>query len=573
MEINQLYEAIAQEGSQRAAARALGMPESTLRLHLKRAASAPDTAPPVQLPLEFRSYRSPKPVVFEPLSDRPRYFILSSAQDGSEVHESFLQSLKIYAEWLENCEIIISGFTYNKALFEDHDKRSEGVYYAASIDDYIVHDRINIGPKLVFCGEMNTLPTAVQPLSGFESYTRDKWGIFPHVKVQLKSIPTAKNALSKQIMTTGAVTLPNYVRKKAGIKATFHHVVGAVLVELLPNGTFFCRHLLADSLDDGSFYDLDRLITPEGVTQGHRVEALTYGDIHHEKLDLEVSMATWGYIPSARKRLKGIQQRYRPEMDNEGSYIFDESTYVGSFTPLIDYLRPNFEFYHDLSDFAPRNHHNIKDHHFRFKTHAHGTANVKSALLGCASFLSEVVRDDCMAVVVESNHDQALVKWLKTADYRDDPENATFFLEMQASYYRYLSAGNDNPPVFEDFLRENGVPSDVVFVNEDSSFVICGDIECAMHGHLGANGAKASPAAFTRMGMKSNTGHTHSPSITDGAYIGGVSGKMDMGYNRGLSSWAHAHICTYPNGKRTILTMMGGGFFADQIGERWMEAA
>jgi hypothetical protein len=46
--------------------------------------------------------------------------------------------------------------------------------------------------------------------------------------VQLESIPTMKHSRAKQIMTTGTVTLPNYMRKKAGIKAMFHHMIGAV---------------------------------------------------------------------------------------------------------------------------------------------------------------------------------------------------------------------------------------------------------------------------------------------------------------------------------------------------------
>jgi hypothetical protein len=103
-----------------------------------------------------------------------------------------------------------------------------------------------------------------------------------------------------------------------------------------------------------------------------------------------------------------------------------------------------------------------------------------------------------------------------------------------------------------------------VFVSEDNSFTICGNIECGMHGHLGANGARPSPTQFARAGAKSNTGHTHSPAILDGAYVAGVSGSLDMGYNKGLSSWAPAHIVTYPNGKRTILTMCNGTFSADQ---------
>lgn len=535
-------EAIDACGGIRPAARELGIPESTMRDRIKRGVADTLAQNPDQGEFVFTSYRAPRPVIYRPMADRPRYFILTSAQDSSKVHEGFWRCLQNYAEWLENCEILVSGFTYSKTLFEDHDTRSAKVGFHPLVDPYITHERILIGNDadgIEFCGEMNTLPTAVTPLSGFTTYTRHRWGVFPHPKVQLESVPTMKHSRAKQIMTTGAVTLPNYIRKKAGIKAMFHHIVGAVLVELCPDGTFFARHILATSLDDGSFYDLDRHITEEGVTEGHRVEGLTYGDIHHEKLDPTVALATWGYDVSER-------------------VCWDD------YPSLVAALRPNFEFFHDLSDFSPRNHHSIADHHFRFAAHQHNRDNVADALRGCANFLTETRRDDCQQIVVESNHDQALVKWLKTADYRADPENALFFLDCQFYYYKQIRAGVANPPVFEKVLRTFGIPGDTAFVSEDESFVLCGEIECGMHGHLGANGARATPLTFARAGQKSNTGHTHSPSIRDGAYVAGVSGKLDMGYNKGLSSWAQAHIVTYANGKRAILTMCGDKFFADQ---------
>jgi len=490
-------------------------------------------------PQEFKHTPLIEAVQYD-VGDETRYFILTAAQDGSVPHHDFLSNLEAYATWLGNCEIVIAGFTYNKSLFEDHGKAA--AYFDPRCIEHMRNKQLQLGDNLLFCGEMNTLPTAVNPLSGFETYTRDKWGIFPHAKVQLTSVATAKFAPTKILMTTGAVTLPNYVQKKAGIKAGFHHVIGAVLVELLPTGEFFCRHLQADGLgeEEGGFFDLDRRVEQGRVTTGHRIEALTYGDIHHEKLDPVVAATTWDY-------------------DADGAHYPNGRS-------LLDTLKPRYQFFHDLSDFAPRNHHNIKDHHFRFATHSHKTANVRGALAGCAYFLQETKRPWCKSVVVQSNHDNALVTWLKTADYKQDPENAEFFLETELSYHRQLASGVFNPPIFEQTLRAASQDiSGVEFVDEDSSFMIVGDIECAMHGHLGANGAKGSPRQYTRMGSKSNTGHTHSAQIIDGAYVAGVSGKLDQGYNRGLSSWSHSHILTYANGKRTILTMMGDLWFAPRL--------
>lgn len=536
----EMLAAVSEYGGVRTAGRALGIPESTIRMRLKRGLSKVLTYDDAQQEFTFTSNRPLRPSERTVNPERVRNFILTSAQDSSKVHADFWQCLQVYADWLEDCEIIVAGFTYNKKLFEDHDTRSAKVGFAPEVSAFLAFEPVNIGDGLVFCAEQNTLPTAVTPMSGFDAYTRKRWGVFPHPKVHLKSIPTMKGAVAKQQMTTGAVTLPNYIRKKAGIKASFNHICGAVLAELHPDGSWYCRHLLATSLDDGSFYDLDCHITREGVTDGHRVEAISYGDIHHEKLDPTVAMATWGY---------DVKTQRVPDPE---------------FPSLVNFLRPNFGFYHDLSDFSPRNHHNIKDPHFRYAMHRNGTDNVEAALRGSAVFCKETGRQhpDYQIIIVQSNHDNALVKWLKEADYKSDPENALFFLRTQTRYYEYLDKGVSAPPVFEEVLRNNGCPRDIVFVSEDEPFTICGDIECGMHGHLGANGARATPMAFTKMGPKSITGHTHSPMIYDGAYVNGVSGSLDMGYNKGLSSWAHAHTIVYPNGKRTILTMMNGRFYA-----------
>lgn len=545
MQIDYLEE-VAKHGGIRPAARALGMAESTLRYRMKH--GIVEERPAEQIEFTFTSNRLLRPSVYEPLT-HTRYFILTSAQDSSDIHEDFWAALNVYAHWLGECEIIVSGFTYSKKLFEDHDNRSAKVGFHPAIDPFISHERVRIGDEVDFCGEMNTLPTAVTPLSGFSTYTRGRWGVFPHPKVQLESVATMKHERAKQLMTTGAITLPNYVRKKAGIKATFHHQIGAVIVEMTPDGATYCRHLLTTDLENGSFYDLDRHITSEGVTEGHRVEAITYGDVHHEKIDPKVAMLTWGYDCDSHTRW------------SETNWGDDWDVCA---LPLIYRLRPRYEFMHDLCDFTPRNHHSIKDIHFRYAAHVAKGAhdNVQKAMEGTANFLKEVRRDDCTTVVVESNHDQALVKWLKTADYRDDPENAVFFLACQQWVYSQIERGNHSPDIFQEVMRSFGAPDDVVFVNEDQSFIICDDIECGMHGHLGPNGSRGSPLAISRAGKKSNTGHTHSPAIRDGAYVAGVSGRLDMGYNKGPSSWSHSHIITYPNGKRTIITMNRGRFYA-----------
>lgn len=561
MDLQTLQDAITAHGGIRAAGRALGVAESTIRYQLKRATQSSD-GPAVALSadselgfeLKYQHNRLPPPLLFPPL-DRTRYFILTAAQDGTEIHHDFWDCLNVYAEWLEDCEILVSGFTYNKKLFENHDERAEGVFFHEKVDPYIIHNTAFIGDDVAFCGEMNTLPTAVRPLSGFQTYTRKRWGVFPHVKVQLESVPTMKHALTKQIMTTGAITLPNYVRKKAGIKAEFDHIIGAVLVALNPDGTFFCRHLQATSSTDGSFYDLDCHVTRDGVTEGHRVAGITYGDVHIEKIDPEVAMATWGYDPALRAKV--LSTLDTANVDRARSH-FPTKEIVS----VKDFLRPEFEFFQDICDFATRNHHNIGDHHFMLKSYLSGRDKVEDDLQMVADFLAVTHDPETISVVVQSNHDNAYAKWVKTgikSGVQRDSANYRFWLKSESLYCDMLAAGEPEPPIFEAMVRSMGAPDDVIFHPEDKPFEVMG-VECGMHGHLGANGAKASPTAFERMGSKSNTGHVHSPGITSGNYRSGVC-SLEMGYNKGLSSWAITHTVIYPNGRRTLITYMNGGFY------------
>jgi hypothetical protein len=506
-------------------------------------AKSSGTAPEPETPaIAFTDRRLVATRRYDPLPNTTRRFIITSAQDESSVHEPFLDCLQEYARFLGNTELLVAGFTYNKSVYDEGQarataKRDNPIYFHERIRDYLVSDQVEIGDGLLFCGEMNTLPTASNPLSGFETYTRDRWGIFPHAKQRMQTVATAKRKPTKHLFTTGAITRPNYVQKKAGIQAEFHHVIGACIVELMPDGTLFVRHVSTKLDGDGSFQDLDVVVTPNGITEGNRIEALNPGDIHHEKLDPEVALTTFGY-------------------DTQSEQIITRNN-------LVDNLKPKHLFLHDLSDFSPRNHHNIKDHHFLFRTFKQGVDNVAEALRGCSRFVELVRRDGMKVVVVQSNHDNALLTWLKNADYRTDPVNAVFFLETQTDYYRALDEGISDPPIFESVLRDFSADglAGVQFVAEDDSYMVCG-IECAMHGHLGANGARGNPRQFSKMGSKSNTGHTHSPMLFDGSGVAGVSGSLDMGYNRGLSSWDHSHIVTYPNGRRTIITMREGRWFA-----------
>ena len=471
-----------------------------------------------------------------------RTYVLTCAQIETDVHEGFLRNLEVYCREM-NAELLVSGFTYNTSNLRAKGVKEDQWSYDKSIRGYLSNKRRELNSNVVWLGDMNTLPTATSPLSGFKTHTGSKSGVFPHPRISMESVATRQGHLAKTLMTTGCVTLPNYIQKKAGIKAEFHHSLGAVIVEVSDDQVFHLRHIHADS--EGNFYDLTDKFEAGVHTTGHRIEAITCGDIHREKLDPVVAQATWGL---------GIDG-YESEKYN-----------------ILDTLKPKAQFFHDLSDFQPRNHHNRSNASWMFNEYHNGKYTVESALRECAEFLVDSSREFCKSYVVCSNHDTAFEKWLNEADYKEDPENALFFLECQPLRYGAMPQGRQLDIfgyVLGKFMSqintETVLSPRVHFLGIDESCVIKG-IEMGQHGHLGVNGSRNSKS-LSQIGVKCNIAHAHSPSIVEGLYTAGVSGKLQMGYNLGPSGWSHAHILVYPNGQRTVLTLIQGKYTNRKITE------
>lgn len=454
-------------------------------------------------------------------------YIITSAQNSTFVHDDFLKSLKQFSRRYD-AKIIIGTFSYNLNGFQKLEK-GDGEWFDPKITEYVLDEPAQLAEDLLWCGELNILPTAVNPLSGFHSYTKSSSGIIPHAKLQLQSLPRHPKNNPKILYTTGCVTKRNYIKKKAGQKASFHHIYGALVVEVEKSGDWFVRQVVWDE-KTGGFYDLDTLYKPHGWFTNQKVTAINWGDIHSEKIDYSVAM---------------------------GSFI---SSNISS-ESLLDFLKPKYQFCHDIIDFRARNHHNIKDPYFRFKMHNDGIYDsVKNDIDDVCKILMEMNRPWCEIIVVESNHDLALKRWLKESDYKNDPENAIIFLELQLEMYKAIQGGIEDFSIFECAIKNN-LDSfiNVKFLKKDETFKICenfGGIECGYHGDIGNNGSRGNANSFIKNGTRHNIGHSHSASIIDGVYQSGhMMDEKKIGYTSGPTSWSHSHIITYENGKRTIVTM------------------
>jgi len=525
--VREVYERLQ---SWRGVARELGWPRSTVRYYQRLLGVTPLPVAGGDV-LATAAKKMPLPAK----GDVKRY-ILTCAQNNTLHHEAAWANLCALAEHLD-AQILISRFAYNvsawaqqKSVKPGTAKSREDLWYDPELADHYSDDRVELAPGLVWCGESNISPTAVRPLSGLEGYTGRSSAIFPHTKITLESVASGKNEGVKLLYTTGCITQRNYIKRKAGLKAEFHHCYGAVLAEVDSRGNWYVRQLNA-SAHDGTIYDLDLCAKDGEVTGGHRAKAITFGDVHAAQVDEKVAALGWG----------------------DGG--------------MIDILRPEEVHLHDLLDFRARNHHDTRNCHLNFKKFIDGLDDVQEEIEGCVRLIEDLQRSDCKVVVIQSNHDNALTRWLREADYRNDPTNAIVFLKCQTRIYESIANREQNFHLLEWIMQQLGTDREVRFLRTDESYILChersGGIECGMHGHLGPNGARGNARAFSKMGRKTNIGHTHSAAIVDGVYVAGTSSNLDCGYNTGPSSWTHSHIITYPNGKRSIVTMYNGAWRAE----------
>lgn len=488
-----------------------------------------------------------------PIDDpRGRTFLFTGAQNDTAVHPAFWANLCAYAAAL-GAKIVVGPWTYETHWWGENNPLSRA--YDPALTDHLCFGQLAIGDRFVFCGEMNTLPTAARPIGDLVTYSRGRWAVFPHGKVQLKSVAsTDPDVQAHQVMTTGAVTLPKVIPRKAGVKSIFHHVLGATLVEFDAAGDLFCRQIIAT--DDGAFYDLDRHVAGGRVTNGHRVRSVVAGDIHVRKLDPANAAATFGFTEA------GAGVHY---VDN-----------------LVDVLRPEFVFLHDVFDNEARNHHHVGDSGYGFEMAVRGRDRVAAEVEEAAEFLAAVARAGQRTVVVESNHDLGLERYVREGRYRNDGLNSRTGLQLEEAYMafreraaRAMDRGEPVPTfsLFEHAARQalGDDLAGVEWVHDGQSFPVDG-IEHGHHGFRGVNGAKASVEGFARIGRKMSVADGHAPEILEGVYRAGVM-ALRHGYNKGPSSWAVAHLVQYQNGKRSVVTLQRGKWRADRPRVRVRSAA
>jgi hypothetical protein len=341
--------------------------------------------------------------------------------------------------------------------------------------------------------------------------------------------------LPKILTTTGAITVPNYSKSKAGAKSKINHVIGALVVEIVDNKKFHIRQISADK--DGSFYDIAggqvRHYSVEGIKNNQRIEALVGGDVHLPFVD-------------------------KPSLDA----TFEQ----------IEKFKPKDVFLHDLVDIWSINHHERANRFLNTAKQKYGVMNVEDEVDASVELLdrfASAVGKDGIVHVVPSNHNDVLDKWLHSEKLDNLGVNSEYFHYLSWKKHQSAKAVKtgfsfiDAYPFSAGEKLETKSPlayKKVHFMKRDIPYLVK-DIDCSQHGDFGANGARGSALGLSKIGVKSIIGHAHSPQVVDGCYQVGVLSIIPLGYARGASGWLNTSCFVYPNGKRSLINIIDGSYY------------
>ena len=343
----------------------------------------------------------------------------------------------------------------------------------------------------------------------------DQTAVYAHSKQRFKSVAAGNARLPKLLVTTGAVTYPNYnITNNKGDLAAKEHKYGGVVVDVIDDVSYNIRIVPAHR--NGKFVDMGYVYN--GDKKGKKrigVEALVLGDYHFGDHDE-----------------KTIEANYE----------------------MIEYFRPRRLFLHDLVNGHSVNPHERRNLITRVREFENGRLSIEEELKAVNEEIHRLsaAMEGREINVVFSNHDFFIARYLESGTYLNEPWNTKLALKLAD-----LAIEGQNPA--EAGIRMMGsIPDNVNFLELNTDYKIRG-YQLASHGHKGIAGGRGSIRSKEIGFGKSITGHSHAPEIQRNTVVVGTSTKLTLPYTEGsMSRWLPANAVLYDNGLVQLLPIING---------------
>lgn len=441
-------------------------------------------------------------------------YCITSAQAYASPHSKFWAGLQHYAKKMR-AEIIVLPMIGQSAK-EDWDK------IHPRLANYVEYGKRKLNSNIKI-EQFNIRPYQIDPITGLSRFAQQGTTlVFASPKQRMAPIPHSNQKYPKFLVTTGAVTHPNYAtrddvsaeRRRLGDIARRDHVYGALVVEIVDDEKFHFRHLRANS--EGAFVDLG--VRYERFTEREAaLEAMVCGDIHNGQSDETVMKVTF---------------------------------------EMIRELKPRRLVLHDFFDGHSVNHHTEKKKVREKLIHMvdRGFHILEEELRIGYERLMEFneAMEGRPIVVVFSNHHAFLHRYLEEGRYHHELTN----FRISVKLLDYMAAKDYNDPVYAGMRMFGKIPRNIRFLREGDDYKVQG-YQLGSHGDKGADGGYGSVNSKENAWGRSISGHTHKAAIIRNTYTVGTCLPRNMFYMRGEpSAWTHTHALLWDNASVQLVNII-----------------
>tara|TARA_R110002050_G_scaffold131289_2_gene253061 strand:+ start:1930 stop:3618 length:1689 start_codon:yes stop_codon:yes gene_type:complete len=464
-------------------------------------------------------------------------FIVTWAQNDTPIHKKFFLNMQAFAhEHKADIHVIAGRYKNPTSVFTDKDHEN----WHPDVLPYLDAARHDLHKYVSIMSDVKIQPTAVNPMTGLQGMSGINTCVFGHPKMQMEMIPVLEDSKPKMMLTTGACTVSNYTDSKAGKKGEFHHQLGFVIIEIKDDETFYVRQVTAD--DDGNFSDLFYDVTFEGVNMAI-------------KFDNPMEKSNWITEHCGDKPLKPVGTVKITKKKKVEACILGDLHYGHHDQEVLDEthefmgkLKPKNVILHDVFDGYSISHHTMKNPFIQYGKEMNGTNDLKKEVDELMFGLKKFKKYKNV-IIVRSNHDDFLDRWLIDGDWKKQPthKNSPLYMEYSSILLRQHAETPENVLGVIPELITRKFPKFKTLGRKDSYRIL--DWEVGQHGDKGSNGSRGSLVQFRKLNTKIIVGHYHSPGRKDGALAVGTTTKMRVGYNQGPSSWLQSHVIIHQNGK------------------------
>ena len=440
-------------------------------------------------------------------------FVITTAVTGCAAHEGFHASLKSFCK--QNKAALLVLVASDPA--HNHSKGGYGTIDMALAKECMVVEDTHLNSNF-FISTIKLSAKQINPTTGLSDIgQREGSFVFASPKQSMMLESTSNEKLPHVMMTTGAVTVPNYVTEmymseRTAYIADKHHVMGAIYVNIFDDELYGYTQIQMLN-EEGSFVHFGKRYHPNGKVTNEAPEVMVLGDWHSGETDPLVRQAT---------------------------------------EEMLGFFKPKKVAIHDGFNGKSVNHHEEHNTIAQAMNFMNGVPSLEQEIVGYRDDLDWFSKQVSEVVVVKSNHDEFLSNdYLRYAKYAQDPQNHYFSLDL-------AKAMMEKKDPIQFAVEKVGLKAkNIRWLQRDEDWKVAG-IQLGAHGDKGPAGTRGNLKNMRKSYGLSVTGHSHCPGIWHGAFAVGTSSLLKLGYNQGPSNWMQTHCLVYEDGSRQLVNMIKG---------------